>query len=83
MPDGIRKAGDARPRWSGSRTGRPPVKMAAHAYTSPSVPVGVSRASVGRLPLTKATRRRPSASVGRCATERPAVLDQLALDGVG
>ena len=45
--------------------------------TSPSAPVRVSRASVRRVPSTKAVR------VGRPVRhERPAVLDELALDGV-
>ena len=39
--------------------------------TSPSGPVRVSRASVRRVPSTKATRRGRSASVGRCATNAP------------
>ena len=39
--------------------------------TSPSALVRVSRASVRRVPSTKATRRGRSASVGRCATNAP------------
>ena len=85
-------------RWSGSRTGWPPVKMTARLVVtwskragsspststapaaqlparpmlrSPSGPVRVSRASVRRVPSTKATRRGRSASVGRCATNAP------------
>ena len=39
--------------------------------TSPSRPVRVSRASVRRVPSTKATRRGRSALVGQCATNAP------------
>ncbi len=40
-------------------------------FTSPSRPVRVSRASVCRVPSTKATRRGRSASVGLCTTNAP------------
>ncbi len=39
--------------------------------TSPSALVRVSRASVRRVPSTKATRRERSAALGRCATNAP------------
>ena len=50
--------------------------------TSASAPVRVSRASVRRVPSTKATRRERSALVDPVRHERPAVLDQLAREGV-
>ena len=63
---GLRRGAAVRPRRTDSAQ-----LPARPMLTSPSGPVRVSRASVRRVPSTKATRRGRSASVARCATNAP------------